>query len=171
MCVQAPDVWNGIDTIVTLACSGGANSGYASGGRIILDCSYGTNAANGAYVSSISFKSQYSGGWQTKALFQTSVVSSVMVVSLYFYGTVFYHGLTSLISHETTKTNVTTIENALDRLDQIRAVFFTSSLDHSNKMRVIAQEVQKVALEVISTDDKGRLEFCFNSLVGLLLQG
>ena len=169
--VGVPDGWNAINTVVTLACSGGANSGYANGSRIILDGSYGTNAANGAYASSISFQSQYSGGWTTNALFKTSVVSSVIVVSFYFYGTVFYDGLTSLISDETTKTNIITIDNALDKLDQIRGVYFTSLLDNTNRMGVIAQEVQRVAPEVISTDDKGRLGVCYNSLVGLLLQG
>ena len=38
-------------------------------------------------------------------------------------------------------------------------------------MGVIAQEIQKEAPEVISTDDKRRLGVCCNSLVGLLLQG
>ena len=107
--VQVPDGWNAINTIVTLACSGSANASYYNGSRITLDGSYGTNAGNGFYASSISFQSQYSGGaWQTNALFKTSVVSSVIVVSFYFYGTVFYDGLTSLISDETTKTNIIT---------------------------------------------------------------
>ena len=41
------DGWNVIDTIITLACSSRANSGYYNESRMILDGSYNTNAGRG----------------------------------------------------------------------------------------------------------------------------
>jgi hypothetical protein len=69
--VEVPDGWNGIDTKVTIACSGGANSGYNFSSRIILDGSYGTNASSGTYASSILFQSQNAGGWKDNVVFKT----------------------------------------------------------------------------------------------------
>jgi hypothetical protein len=54
----AADGWNGINTIITLACTGWANSGYANGSRIVLDGSYATNSSKGSYGSTINFQSQ-----------------------------------------------------------------------------------------------------------------
>jgi len=38
-------------------------------------------------------------------------------------------------------------------------------------MGVLAQDVQKVAPEVISTDDNGKMGVCYSSLIGLLIEG
>ena len=55
-CVVA-DGYNGIDTIITLACGSGANSGVNNSSRIVLDGSYNTNISKGAYASTINFQS------------------------------------------------------------------------------------------------------------------
>ena len=73
------DGWNGIDTITTITAQSGANSGYNNASRIILDGSYGTNASNGAYASTILFQSINSGGWKNNVVFKTLSDSSTRV--------------------------------------------------------------------------------------------
>lgn len=171
-CIVA-DGWNGINTIVTLACSGGANSGYSNGSRIILDGSYAKNAASGAYGSTINFQSQTSSGWTDNAIFRTYMNGSVVAVGFYFYGTVYYYALSSLLSDKRTKKNIRNISNALDKIDRLNGVLYTSDFDADKRPRMglLAQEVEKVAPEVISVDEKGYMGVCYSSLVGLLVEG
>ena len=69
------------------------------------------------------------------------------------------------------KTDIIIIANSLDKVQQITGVYFTSLYDNSKRIGVLAQDVQKVIPEVISTDDKGNLGVCYSSLVGLLIEG
>ena len=147
-------------------------SSYYNRSRIILDGSYNTNAPYGSYASTIQFQSQStSGGWITNALFKNTSSGSIIAVNFYFYGTVFYYGLSALISDETTKTDIIIVDNPLDKIQQIKGVYFTSLCDNSKRMGVLAQDVQKVVPEVISTDDNGKMGVCYSSLIGLLIEG
>ena len=56
------------------------------------------------------------------------------------------------VSDETLKTNITTVNNALEKLSQIRGVTFDwkDGRDHERHMGVVAQDVEKVAPELVS---------------------
>jgi len=67
------------------------------------------------------------------------------------------------------KTNVNTIENALNTVQQLRGVTFTRIDDGRNSLGVIAQEVQKVLPELVNETD-GTLGVAYGNMVGLLIE-
>ncbi|MGL5307980.1 MAG: tail fiber domain-containing protein [Aeromonas veronii] len=74
------------------------------------------------------------------------------------------------------KKNIETIENALDKIDQIRGVTYDrTDMDVPRQMGVIAQEVEKVAPEVIVESIHGDLEdfkgVAYGNLSALLIEG
>jgi len=70
------------------------------------------------------------------------------------------------------KESVETIENALDKVTQLRGVSYTRNdiEDKSTKIGVIAQEILKVIPEVVQQDDKGRYSVAYGNIVGLLIE-
>jgi hypothetical protein len=80
--LQAPvaDGWNGIDTIITLACSGRANNNYHNESRIILDGSYNTNNSKGYYGSTILFQNNSASGFKTNMLLE--VISDIALLNV-----------------------------------------------------------------------------------------
>ena len=73
-------------------------------------------------------------------------------------------------SDQTMKTNVTTIESSLEKLDAIRGVNFNWKKDDRYAMGVIAQEVEEVIPEVVSIDGEGLRSVNYGALVGLLIE-
>jgi hypothetical protein len=76
-------------------------------------------------------------------------------------------------SDVTTKENIKTIENALDKVLQLRGVTFTRKDSDSDKveMGLIAQEVNPVVPEVVShVGDAGKMALAYQNLVGLLIE-
>jgi hypothetical protein len=64
------------------------------------------------------------------------------------------------------KSNVTTIQNALTKVSQLRGVNYTK--DSRNSIGVIAQEVEKIIPEVVITDEYKSV--AYGNLVGLLIE-
>jgi hypothetical protein len=71
------------------------------------------------------------------------------------------------------KTEIQVIENAIEKIKEIRGVTFlkTDTDQTKRKMGVIAQEIKKVAPEAVSTDSEGYLSVAYGNLVGLLIEG
>lgn len=74
------------------------------------------------------------------------------------------------------KKNIEVIENALDKIDQIRGVTYDrTDIEGVRHMGVIAQEVEKVAPEVITTSVNGDIEdfkaVAYGNLAALLIEG
>ena len=70
------------------------------------------------------------------------------------------------------KDNVETIENALDKVTQLRGVSYTRNdiEDKSTQLGVIAQEVLEVAPELVTLDDKGMYSVAYGNMNGLLIE-
>ena len=70
------------------------------------------------------------------------------------------------------KDNVKTIENALDKVTQLRGVSYTRNdvEDKTTKIGVIAQEVLEVLPEVVQQDDEGKYSVAYGNMVGLLIE-
>ena len=70
------------------------------------------------------------------------------------------------------KDNVETIENALDKVTQLRGVSYTRNdvEDKTTKIGVIAQEVLEVVPEVVQQDDEGKYSVAYGNMVGLLIE-
>ena len=68
------------------------------------------------------------------------------------------------------KKNITTIEGALDRVLRMRGVFFERLETPGTECGVIAQEVQEVLPEVVTSTEDGHLSVAYGNISGLLIQ-
>lgn len=73
-------------------------------------------------------------------------------------------------SDERLKENIQTIEYALDRVRQMRGVYYTRKENGSAGLGVIAQEVQRVFPEVVQENNDGILSVAYGNLVGVLIE-
>jgi fibronectin-binding autotransporter adhesin len=70
------------------------------------------------------------------------------------------------------KTNVVTVENALEKVKLLRGVNYTRKDDITNtqKVGVIAQEVLPILPEVVQQDDSGNYSVAYGNMVGILIE-
>ena len=70
------------------------------------------------------------------------------------------------------KENVVTVEDALDRVQKMRGVFYnrTDSDDKKRKVGVIAQEIMEVLPEVVNQDNAGMYNVSYGNVVGVLIE-
>ncbi|MBI4947766.1 MAG: tail fiber domain-containing protein [Bacteroidetes bacterium] len=81
-------------------------------------------------------------------------------------------------SDERLKKNIVTIDNALTKVETIRGVYFNwrsdeykdRNFDTTKQIGVIAQEIEKIIPEVVSTDADGYKSVEYSKLVGLLIE-
>lgn len=107
--------------------------------------------------------------------FSTPQHSSVSPNSI--YETVFKQNLVSTgditaFSDKNYKTNIVTIDNALNKVNALRGVSYNridTDLDKS-KIGVIAQEIEEVIPEVVSTNKDGVKSVAYGNMVGLLIE-
>jgi len=85
-------------------------------------------------------------------------------------GNIYAGGDVTAYSDARLKTNVQTIENALDKTRQLRGVTFDK--DGKNSLGVIAQEVQKILPQVVveGNDENKTLSVAYGNIVGLLIE-
>jgi hypothetical protein len=87
-------------------------------------------------------------------------------------GTIRATGNVIAYSDARVKDNVETIDNALDKVNQLRGVSYTRNdiEDESTCIGVIAQEVLEVIPEVVHLDDEGKYSVAYGNMVGLLIE-
>ena len=68
------------------------------------------------------------------------------------------------------KKHIHTIENGLDKVNELRGVNFTRVETGEEHQGVIAQEVQKVLPEVVHTDSQGYMSVAYGNIVGVLIE-
>jgi hypothetical protein len=136
------DGFNGIDTIVTLACSGGANSGYSNGSRMILDGSINTNSSRGAYASYIYWQSQTASGWMTNMELYTSG-NPVITTVLNVFGSVRSNNVT-LTSSENIKEKIRDIYDPLELIDSFSGKHYYNKLTGEKDFGLIAEDVERL---------------------------
>ena len=74
------------------------------------------------------------------------------------------------LSDETIKENVKTIGDAMTKVNSMRGVSFTWKDTSEKSIGVIAQEVEKIIPEVVSTGSDGIKSVSYDSIVGLLIE-
>jgi len=89
---------------------------------------------------------------------------------IYAVGNIRATGEVTAASDARLKTNVQTIENALDKTRQLRGVTFDK--DGKNSLGVIAQEVQRILPQVVieGDDENKTLSVAYGNIVGLLIE-
>jgi hypothetical protein len=73
-------------------------------------------------------------------------------------------------SDERLKTNVKTIENALEKVNALRGVEFDRTDINTKGIGVIAQEVEKVLPDVVSENKDGYKSVAYGNMVGVLIE-
>lgn len=68
------------------------------------------------------------------------------------------------------KSNIKTVEGALDKVNSLRGVTFKWKEGNSDSIGLIAQEVQKVIPEVVTKDDNGYLGIRYTNIIGVLVE-
>ena len=68
------------------------------------------------------------------------------------------------------KKNIKTVTSALDTVNALRGVTFEWKEGSGKAVGLIAQEVQEVLPEIVSTDDNGYLGIRYNNVVGVLVE-
>ena len=68
------------------------------------------------------------------------------------------------------KTDITTIENSLEKVLQLRGVNYRSLQDDKIAIGVIAQEIQEIVPEVVQENSNGYLSVSYGNIVGLLIE-
>jgi hypothetical protein len=73
-------------------------------------------------------------------------------------------------SDERLKTNVTTIEDSVGKVLQLRGVNYRSLQDNKMNIGVIAQEIQEIIPEVVQENSDGYLSVSYGNITGLLIE-
>jgi hypothetical protein len=90
--------------------------------------------------------------------------------ALHVIGNIFASDNVIAFSDARFKTNVTTIQSALSKTLQLRGVHYTSILNDQQNIGVIAQEIETVIPEVVTTDNNGYKSVAYGNIVGLLIE-
>jgi len=70
----------------------------------------------------------------------------------------------------TTEKNIVTMTGAIDKVEQLRGVYFDWKEDSRHDLWVIAQEVQKVFPEIVTTGNDGYESVDYAKLTPVLIQ-
>jgi hypothetical protein len=87
---------------------------------------------------------------------------------LHVTGDIYTSGELISFSDQTLKTDIFTITDALEKVKNLRGVYYTNKETHDKSIGVIAQEVKEVLPEVVKTGKK--LGVAYGNLVGLLIE-
>ena len=91
---------------------------------------------------------------------------------IYANGSVRATGDVTAYSDKRVKENIITIDKALEKTLQLRGVFYnrTDKDDKSQKVGVIAQEIQEILPQVVNEDYNGLLSVSYGNITGLLIE-
>ena len=96
----------------------------------------------------------------------------VSTTQLYFVPStgILYSTNFNTLSDKSKKENIETITDALSKVSSLRGVTYTWIQSKLPSLGVIAQEVEEVLPELISTNDKGEKTVSYGNIVGLLIE-
>ena len=88
-----------------------------------------------------------------------------------FNGAIVAAGNVTAFSDINLKKDIEVISNALDKVSQIRGLTFNrTDIECDRQSGVIAQEVEEVLPEVVTTNEKGIKSVAYGNMVGLLIE-
>jgi hypothetical protein len=99
-----------------------------------------------------------------------SVSADGVAMSGSYTGTFTATGDICAYSDASLKTNVQSIEGALDKVESVRGVTFDRIADGSSSVGVIAQELEAVLPEAVQTDENGVKMVAYGNVTGLLIE-
>jgi hypothetical protein len=96
--------------------------------------------------------------------------SNTSILSIDNSGNVSATGEITASSDERIKTNIKTIDNALDKVSELRGVEYDRIDIKSHQIGVIAQEVEKILPDIVHTDEKGMKSVAYGNLTAVLIE-
>jgi len=105
----------------------------------------------------------------TSGSFTAATISSTKLFFNPSNGTLNATAFNSL-SDERTKKNIETLDSALDKTLALRGVSYTFKDSDVDSIGLVAQELEQVIPEVVSTGDDGLKSVSYGNLVGLLVE-
>ena len=104
--------------------------------------------------------------------FKFTDISNVVKLSLTQGGTLTAAADVVAYSDARLKENIITVDNAVEKITAMRGVFYNriDTEDKSRKVGVIAQEIQEILPEVVTTSDDGTLGVAYGNIVGVLIE-
>ena len=162
---EVTDGFNDINTRVTLACSGSANSGYNNGSRIILDGSFGINGT-GTTNSIIRFQSQATNGsWVQNAYLRTLDNA----ITFRCEGNISCFSLTQT-STSNIKTDIQPIINPLNIITQLNGHYYSNIKTNDYEYGLIAEDVDKICPCIVDKSIDDLIGIKYNSLIPILIE-
>jgi len=87
-------------------------------------------------------------------------------------GNIYVSGNVLGLSDLNFKKNIQTIDNALEKIEKLRGVYFNyKNKDDKRQIGMIAQEVETIVPEVIYETNEETKAIAYNNLIGLLIEG
>ena len=120
--------------------------------------------SNTAHVKLVTLGDSYLNGGDV-GIGQTSPAYKLDVT-----GTIRATGDVIAFSDKRVKENIKTIDNALEKVINLRGVEFNKIGENKKSIGVIAQEVEKILPEVISTDKRDMKSVAYGNIVGVLIE-
>lgn len=85
-------------------------------------------------------------------------------------GTIRASGDITAFSDVRFKTDIKTIDNALNKVNNLRGVYFKSLQNNRKNIGVIAQETESIIPEAVLTDENGHKSVAYGNIVGILIE-
>ena len=174
---------------LTFASGGAGTSATVTQGSIVSIASDGTNVrlistqAAGANTQ-IQFNSANAFGASSSLTFDGATLATNQIAATGNVGiggalavtgaittssTITAAGNITAFSDERLKSNIKTIENALDLVGEMRGVSYIADNTGLPSIGVVAQEIQKIVPEVVQ-DNNGMLSVAYGNIVGVLIE-
>jgi hypothetical protein len=90
--------------------------------------------------------------------------------ALHVSGDIYATGDITALSDMRRKTDIVTIDEALNKVEQLRGVYFKSLVNERKNVGVIAQEIETVLPEVVLTDNEGYKSVAYGNIAGILIE-
>ena len=102
----------------------------------------------------------------------TSATTGAVVITggLGVGGAIYAGADVTAYSDERLKENIAVIPDALDKVAEIRGVTYIRKSDGQESTGVIAQDVEKVLPQAVTTDDEGIMAVKYGNMIGLLIE-
>jgi hypothetical protein len=164
---------NVLATIENTSATGSANLWIAANNfnaRIRMLCSpsvglIGTETSHNLYL-----RTNWADRISISASGNVTIFAPSSGTTLYVYGDIYATGTITQGSDARMKTDVQTINSALDKVSAIRGVSFTRIDTGKRDIGVIAQEVVQVLPEVVHKMEGGNLGVAYGSMVGIIIE-